>query len=276
MDWNNYEERRIVLAPFHYLPLFYLLPDELAIARKLDDFPRNPYEVVTDERWRNFYYGKFFQSRLMDAWGWLMWQGLGIKGGVESYSINDPFVLMVFNLPMWAALLAEMGITTELLASYPPEKEIPFLTMDEAVYNAGHFIHRFWEHPQLRMQEVWEVIKTHRDHRDFSAVNSHVKTDFHRKWYHTRAKIKTQFLYDEEGNAVYAPYIPNGFAEVELRIWFWELLKRLDERDRTIVQRLEEGYNQEEIAQMLGYANHSGVSKRVTSIRKEFEKFRRE
>jgi len=31
-----------------------------------------------------------------------------------------------------------------------------------------------------------------------------------------------------------------------------------------------------EITEMLGYANHSGVCKRIKIIRKEFEKFRQE
>jgi len=39
---------------------------------------------------------------------------------------------------------------------------------------------------------------------------------------------------------------------------------------------LEEGYTQEEIAEMLGYANHSGISKRVKYIRKEYDRYKRE
>ena len=88
--------------------------------------------------------------------------------------------------------------------------------------------------------------------------------------------MKTESLHDDSGDAVYAPYIPNEFAEVELRIWFGGFLERLDEKDQKIIQLLEEGYTQAEIAQMLGYANQGGVSKRVKFIRGEFEKFRRE
>ena len=276
MTDQSYEERREALKPYRYLPLFYLLPDEIATARTLDTFPRNPYKVISNKHWHDFYHGKYFQSRLMDGWGWMMWQGLGIKGGVESYSIRDPFAVLVFSLPMWAALLAEMGIDTDLLAAYPPDKDIPFLTMKQAAYNVAGLANRFWEHPTLRMREIFEVVNSHRDFEDFSAVNSHVKTDFYRKWYHTRAKMKTESLHDDSGDAVYAPYIPNEFAEVELRIWFGGFLERLDEKDQKIIQLLEEGYTQEEIAKMLGYANQGGVSKRVKFIRGEFEKFRRE
>jgi len=48
----------------------------------------------------------------------------------------------------------------------------------------------------------------------------------------------------------------------------------LNEKDRQIVSLLEQGYTQEEIGVMLGYSNHSGVTKRIKYIRKLFEKFR--
>jgi len=105
--------------------------------------------------------------------------------------------------------------------------------------------------------------------------------DFHRKYYHTRASTKVEPIindYGEDGEeeAIYAPYMPDEFAEIEFRIWFEGFLERLNEKDRQIIKLLEEGYTQEEIADMLGYANHSGISKRVKYIRKEYEKYRRE
>jgi hypothetical protein len=51
-------------------------------------------------------------------------------------------------------------------------------------------------------------------------------------------------------------------------------LDLLNEKDRQIVGLLEQGYTQEEIGKYLGYANHSGVTKRIKYIRKLFEQFR--
>jgi DNA-directed RNA polymerase specialized sigma24 family protein len=105
--------------------------------------------------------------------------------------------------------------------------------------------------------------------------------DFHRQYYHTRSKTKVEPIikgFDEDGEeeTVYAPYTPNEFAEVGFRIWFDGFLKGLTGKDRKIIKLLEHGYTQEEIGKMLGYANHSGVTKRIKFIRKEFEKFRNE
>jgi len=49
-----YEQRRQLFSEFPYLPLFYLIPEEIAIKRKLADFPRDPNIVVMDEYWRVF------------------------------------------------------------------------------------------------------------------------------------------------------------------------------------------------------------------------------
>ena len=190
MEQNNYEQRRQVFRGYYYLPLFYLIPYEIAQKRKLDDFPRDPYIVVTDEKWRGVYNSRHFQVTLMDTFGWMMWQCLGIKGGIDNYSANDPFVRMVFELPMWAWLLAEIDITTDFLAEQPPDKEIEFLTMEESTRICDHLANAFWNHPDLKMRKIWEIVKTHRDHQDYSDMASHVKMDFHRSYYHTRAKMK--------------------------------------------------------------------------------------
>ena len=276
---KSYEQRRQLFSGFSYLPLFYLIPEEMAIKRKLADFPRDPNVAVMDEHWREVYFSEYFQVMLLDTWGWMMWQALGIRGGIDNYSKNDPFVQMVFMVPMWAWLIDEMGITTDYLASLASGTEIPFLTLKQAAHNCGQIAKRFWNHPVLKMREVWEIVKNHRDHKDYSNQMSHVKMDFHRQYYHTRAKAKTVPIigaYGEDGEeeAIHAPYTQNEYAEVETRLWFQGFLDLLNEKDRQIVSLLEQGYTQEEISKILGYSNHSGVAKRIKHIRKLFVKFR--
>jgi DNA-directed RNA polymerase specialized sigma24 family protein len=131
------------------------------------------------------------------------------------------------------------------------------------------------------MREVWEIVKTHRDHKDYSHRMSHVKMDFHRQYYHTRADTKVEPIigaYGENGEEeiIHAPYMPNEYAEVETRIWFGGFLELLNDKDRQIVKLLEEGYTQEEIGKILGYSNHSGVNKRIKYIRAVFEDFQKD
>ncbi|MGL5514513.1 MAG: hypothetical protein ACRDBM_14940, partial [Sporomusa sp.] len=178
-----------------------------------------------------------------------------------------------FSLPMWAALLAEQGINTDFLAAQPPGTEMPFLSMETAAHNCGQIAKRFWAHPELKMREVFEIVKGHRAHRDYSGMPSHVKMDFQRSYYHTRAETKVISDTDKDDEPIYAPYYQNEFAEVETRLWFEGFLVELNEKDRQIARLLADEYTQKEIADILGYANHSGVCKRIRFIRKEFKKY---
>lgn len=67
MEQTIFEERRQALTELHYLPLFYLIPDEIAIKRGLGDFPCDPYILATDEHWLEVYHSKLFQVKLMDT-----------------------------------------------------------------------------------------------------------------------------------------------------------------------------------------------------------------
>ena len=281
MEQYIYEHRKRMFEGMHFLPIIYLIPDEIAQKRGFVNFPRDPYIAATEDKWVEVYHSKQFQVMLLDTWAWMMWQCLGIKGGIDNYSTNNPITRMVYDLGMWSWLLSEIGISIYTLAEYPHGKEIPFITMEEAAINGDAFANLFWNHPDLKMRKVWEVVKTHRDHRDYSGMPSHAKMDFHRHYYHTRAKTKVEPIisgYNDDGEEeiVYAPYTPNQFAEVEFRIWFDGFLEQLSEKDCQIIKLLEQGYTQDEIGKMLGYANHSGINKRVKFIRKEFDKFRKE
>ena len=50
-------------------------------------------------------------------------------------------------------------------------------------------------------------------------------------------------------------------------------LASLSEKDRQIVQLRQEGFTYWEIAQGLGYKNHSGVIKRIEAIRKKYKQY---
>ena len=72
MEQNILEERKRLLKEFIYLPLFYMIPYEIAERRNLHRFPRNPYVVATDPHWREVYYSKWFQVQILDTWGWIL------------------------------------------------------------------------------------------------------------------------------------------------------------------------------------------------------------
>lgn len=51
-------------------------------------------------------------------------------------------------------------------------------------------------------------------------------------------------------------------------------LKTLPLKDRQIVELRQDGFTYEEIADKLGYKNHSGVIKRVEAVKKKLQKYR--
>ena len=52
-----------------------------------------------------------------------------------------------------------------------------------------------------------------------------------------------------------------------------QFMESLSEKDRKILEMRLEGYTQEEIADELGYKNHSGVQKRITKIGLAYQEF---
>ena len=50
-------------------------------------------------------------------------------------------------------------------------------------------------------------------------------------------------------------------------------METLSEKDKQILQLRLEGYTMKEVAEKLGYANHSGVLKRLRKIGRAFEKY---
>lgn len=117
---------------------------------------------------------------------------------------------------------------------------------------------------------------------DFDFRKSRQKTYFHRKWYHTRTKHPMIFL--EEFKENYAEnhnvqeWDETGASQdVEENITSEILVEQfkatLTKKDMAILQMRMEGDTLEEIAEKLGYKNHSGVLKRIRKIGLAYEKF---
>ena len=60
MGERTFLYRQAVLQEFKYLPLFYIIPEEIAKKRKLDIYPCDPMEFATNEHWRNKHHSKYF------------------------------------------------------------------------------------------------------------------------------------------------------------------------------------------------------------------------
>jgi hypothetical protein len=246
------------------LMMFYLLPENIVADRaKMPDFPRDPYEVLNNPKWQEVYKSDYFQLALTDAWAWLIWEHLGVRGKMEQYSGYDPFWRLAHAYTMWMLVFKMMGLTAERYFDFEPGYGLRYLSQEETV---EQFVIPMIDYYRKRsnFSEWHEVVRTHRCHEDYDNRQSSVKTEFHRSWYHSRAKIKVLDFVDVEEPGYY-PY-----EKIDSRLDLERFTKRLDEKNRQLVKLLLAGYTQAEIAQRLGFANHSGVCKRIKKIGEQF------
>jgi hypothetical protein len=262
------EHKRQALRQFYFLPLFYMIPREHLAPRKLDGFPRNPFVAVSSPKWRRLYSTAGWQLEVAEIWAYMMWPHLELRGRLSHYTIDDPFVRLMYSLPMWAMLLALTGATTDLFATFPDDEPIRYLTAAEAEHNCKLCAKLFWQHPYLKARQAWEIIQEHRAHDDFSKRRTAVYIDFLRKYYHTRTQYKSVALQDADGEHEYIPDNSQDINNVIGNDWVEKFYGWLGNwKDIEICKLLFLGLTQKEIAARLGYKSHSGVNKRIAKIR---------
>jgi hypothetical protein len=117
-----------------------------------------------------------------------------------------------------------------------------------------------------RLRDVIDAIRSHRVHDDFSRRWSFEREDFERKLYSKRSKWKVAFV---ELNETVPVHSADAEVDVERRLLWQDFFSVLDEKEKRIVVCLRSGATTAtEVADALGYANHSPVSKALRRIRK--------
>jgi hypothetical protein len=247
--------------------MFYLLPEEIVARTELTGFPRDPYKALDDPKWQEVYQSDYFQLVLTDTWAWLVWEHLGIRGGMEQYSGYDPFWRLAHAYTLWIKVFRAMGLTAERYFNLNPGDTMGYLPYEQVVDMTRQMVDVYINRSNSKFKLIREAIQEHRCHEDYDKRRSNVKMDFHRGWYHFRAQVKVlDFAQVEEPS--YSPY-----ENLDSRLDVERFTKRQDGKNRRIIKLLLEGYTQAEIAQELGFANHSGVCKRIKKIGAEFMEY---
>ena len=131
-----------------------------------------------------------------------------------------------------------------------------------------------------QVPELFGVSTKIPQHEDFSAKLSADKINFHKKWTHSDTKLGAPLFFSElsENEATDIEGARNFFGsnpgmEIKYNFLRGEYAKTLDGIDREIYYLSERGYKKKEIAEKLGYSNHSAVSKRMKRMNKDFRQF---
>ena len=252
---------------FGPLMMFYLLSEDIVERIKLAHFPRDPYQILLNQNWRKEYDSDYFQQAMSDTWAWLVWDHMGVRGGMEKYSGYDPIWIIAHAYTLWIQVFRAMGITPEVYFNFPPGQgyQLRYFSREELDDYVCGLMECFNKHTKY---PLWrDVIKQNRCFEDFDKRHSSVKTDQFRKWYHTRTRIKSvDFMQAEE-----QPYTPCD--KIISRLDAQRFIAKLEYGDRKILELLLFGYTRAEIAEKIGFANHSGISKRLHKIGNEYKEY---
>ena len=84
-----------------YLPLVYLLPEELmARCPTLMKIPRNPYQVLQSNEWLDLIDSDQFLDEIMDAVSSLVFPFFGFRGWKEHYTGDFPVWRLSYSMPL--------------------------------------------------------------------------------------------------------------------------------------------------------------------------------
>ena len=274
------------LTPFRhseYIPFYYFIP-KCILSRcgaELNSIPRNPQKLLHDSAACDFVESDLFMLLIYDATAYMVWPYMGYSEYMEIYSGYDPAWKLAHIPDYWINELTLEGIIPTIKELYNGyDEDMGFVSEAEIDVYLRYIVPKVME--KYNMNAAIQTAEEFRCFEDFDFRNSRQKTDFYRKWYHTRTKHPMVSL--EEFKENYAES-HNGqdwdeydgrqdFEEAVLSEILVEQFKAtLSEKDMVILQMRMEGKTLEEIADKLGYKNHSGVLKRIRKIGLAYEKF---
>ena len=264
-----------------YLPMVYFLPEAyITCCPTLRKLPRNLREIMQSPELIAIIKSEQFINEIADATSALAFPHFGFRGWKEDYTGFCPVWKLSYSLPLWCRLVEEVtgwGLTA--LLSRPFEEDVPLFESDYvkevmAIVVKRGIVEQNW-------QPILDVVKKLPCEEDFEIRRSRVRIYFERKWYRTRTKIKIVSLEKclaDPTHLLHRKAVNTNDISVDVESAdYWERFKaRLSERDKEILVMRANGYPYEEIAEELGYKNHSGVLKRMRHIRAVYEKYEEE
>ena len=269
-------------SPVRYLPLVYMLPHDLLIRcpilRKL---PRSMGELNASPEWAEVIQSDTFLNEVMDAVASLAFPHFGFGGWKENYTGWCPIWSLSYSLPLWAKGVERVrGWGVQSLFRLPPDFEIPFFDPDDVRSVMKQVVEQTIE--EQGWGPMLETVREMSCDEDFEPWDTNVRKDFLRKWYHTRSKrvqtVSLEACMEDEDSGIHSLPDPAGdfTGQVEGEDFCQRFKATLSEKDMAILELRVEGYGYKEIADKLGYKNHSGVIKRMEAIKKRFIQYENE
>ncbi|WP_062130644.1 RNA polymerase sigma factor [Demequina aestuarii] len=274
---------------FEYAPIYHLLPAKTLHRFGLPLLRKGQWPFTADHSNMGRFLTPDFADRLAKAWAWTVWPHLVSGSGQAAFSNQDPIRLLAHNLDFWVPPVTD--VIQDTLASFPevdngqptgpvtledgtflegattgnPRKGGPIWTGEEQAGWAVGDVVEAADHAG-RLRGILDAVRSNRVEEDFSPRWSYAREDFERKLYRKRNRVKVRFVELTDAVPVQSPD-----SDLLGNIVTSDFLAVLNDKEREIVVLLASGYRQHEIAERLGYANHSPIAKRLARIRKQAE-----
>ncbi|MFI0453690.1 sigma-70 family RNA polymerase sigma factor [Actinomadura sp. 6N118] len=278
-----------------YSPLFHLLPHPTVQRYGLPPLRCGQWPYVANATPVDRFLPADFEHRLSRAWATTVWRHLISGSPLRAFSNTDPIRLLAHNLDFWIPPVT--AAIQDILGGFPRvddtvgEEPVPLedgSVLEDAVAVSPRVGSELWqgqaeaaevvratvEHADAGGQlcGILEAVRAHRVQDDFSEHWSYAREDFERKLYSKRSKVTVRFVELTDTIPVQGPE-----TEVLDGLVYGDFLALLDPRERQVVVLLRSGVTKlTEIADLLGYANHSPVSKRLARIRRKANAYFRE
>lgn len=297
LEWlKDYEGENIYLIPDQkdfpyqtYAPLFHLLPKTTRNKFSLPLIKKGnwPFTVDFDSHLIGDLFKNNFLTQFSNAFAYHIWPLLDRQNKLNAFSENDSITLLAHNLKYWLPSMysviedavqefgrVEPQSKDQLKKIKTIQKQYPeidvklplmgghvWLGEDEAWEFTKRLVDKADENGQLR--NIIDTIKSNRVHDDFSDKWSYAKEDFERKLYSKRNKVKVNFIEIDETTPIHSQT-----SEIDNNLLWDDMLSLVDKKERRVVVCLKKGItNHKEISEILGYKNHSPVTKTIKKIR---------
>lgn len=281
---------------YEYASLLHLLPKRMLEQFGLPALRGGMWPFLADYIGIDDFLPVDFEGRLSRAWAYRVWRHLESGSKMRAFTRDDPIKLLAHNLDFWVP--AVTATIQDRLREFPEvdkgkdpsELGVPVTLVDGSILPGA-----LTGHPRMggtvwmgeeeaswivedtvenadatgRLRDIMDAVRSHRIEDDFSAHWSYAREDFERKLHGKRRKVKVTFVEVPDTTPVQGPE-----SEVVGNLVTNDFLAMLDARNKQIVVLLNSGVTSNtEIADILGYANHSAVSKRLAQIRAQAERF---
>ena len=268
------------------IPMYYIIPEVMlkVCDKSYERLPRDPAALFYDRKLIAFVESDNFLEIVIDATAYIVWTFLDPKHYMEIYSGYDPLWRLAHSVGYWYNLFLEKKFIMSINDIYKLRHQSPF---EFEVYDMIALTDELCNiiPPALEKDKIYQLIEEVKHNRcleDFDDRSSYAKEDFHRKWYHSRAKHKMVSLeqeqenYAEQNNGAEldfaddkAPFEPAADSKIDVS----QFMSQLSEKEQKVLELRLKGRTLSEIAEQLGYKNHSGVQKIIKKIGLKYEEF---